>query len=328
MLRSLSQRQLIRVGVISILVLSIVWWRYSTLFPSTDNAYVEANVANIAAQVTGPVQHLYVQNHQAVKAGQLLFTIDPKPFQVALDSATANYTLAEQQVAAASAAVENAEQVVTQRAQASLTARQDGVRTLLLAAKGVLPKQAADDATGRIQELKAVESGALAQLKQARANLGSTGSANATLQQAKSAVEQARLALQYSQVTSPATGVVENLSLRVGDVVNLGVAVFSVVDMSQWWIDANFKETQLERIKPGQKVNVRLDMYSHHAFSGVVDSISESSGAIFSLLPPENATGNWVKVTQRFPVRIRIGDDDPDYPLRVGASASVSVNTV
>ena len=103
--------------------------------------------------------------------------------------------------------------------------------------------------------------------------------------------------------------------------------LFAIVEQKNWWIQANFKETDLSRIKVGQPATIKLDIYPHHVFHGVVEALSQSSGAIFSLLPPENAAGNWVKVTQRFPVRIRISDLDPDYPLRAGASATVKIDT-
>ena len=321
-----SQRKImIGIGCLA-LVAVIAGWRHSALYPGTDNAYVGANLANIAPQITGPVLVLNVHNHQAVKKGQLLFIIDPKPFQVAVDLAAAAYALAQQQVAADAAAVENAQAVVEQRHEEALNAELTGVRSLTLASKGVLSKQAADDAKLHMRDTKAILQGSKAQLKQAQAQLGDLGEKNAALLQAKAVLAQAQLSLFYTHVTAPADGVIENLTMRAGDMVTTATSVFSIIDDGQWWVDANFKETQLERIKPGQAVSVKLDMYSDHEFHGYVENISKGSGSTFSLPPPENATGNWVKVTQRFPVRIRI-QDDPAYPLRVGASASVSVNT-
>lgn len=324
---SLSQRSWIVLGSVVAALAILGGWRYSLYFPSTDNAYVNANVANVSPQITGPVSILKVQNHQAVKAGQLLLVIDPKPFQVALDLAQAAYALANQQVAADAAAVETAAAVVDQRYEEALNAKLTGARSLTLASKGVLSKQAADDATLHMRDSKAALAGSKAQLKQAQAQLGERGSANARLLQAKAAVEQAELSLHYTHVYAPSDGVVENLTLRMGDVVTAATPMFVLIDKSQWWVDANFKETQLERIKPGQSVDISLDMYSHTVFHGRVESISVGSGSTFSLLPPENATGNWVKVTQRFPVRIRILPEEGQAPLRVGASALVSINT-
>jgi membrane fusion protein (multidrug efflux system) len=143
-------------------------------------------------------------------------------------------------------------------------------------------------------------------------------------------LQTAQLNLTYTVVTAPVAGAVTHLSLRPGMVVNTGDQLFAVVDQdADVWVDANFKETQLKRIRPGQTVDIELDMYPGVTFSGKVASVSAANGSIFSLLPPENATGNWVKVTQRFTVRVNV-DSTPwltHYPLRVGASAEVMVNT-
>lgn len=143
---------------------------------------------------------------------------------------------------------------------------------------------------------------------------------------AQANLEKNKLNLQYATVKSPASGWVTNVSVRVGDTVKANDSLFVLIDDDNFWIDANFKETEMEKIRPGQKVDIEIDMYPEHPFSGIVESISGGSGSAFSLLPPENATGNWVKVTQRVPVRIRILNPDPAYPLRVGTSATVTVH--
>jgi membrane fusion protein (multidrug efflux system) len=131
-----------------------------------------------------------------------------------------------------------------------------------------------------------------------------------------------------THVTAPAGGWVTNASLRPGAIVQAGTPAFAIVEDGDWWVDANFKETDLGRIKPGQKASIRLDMYPGLTLDGVVESISAGSGATFSVLPPENATGNWVKVTQRFPIRIKITSaPSPDKPLRLGSSATVTIDT-
>ena len=124
---------------------------------------------------------------------------------------------------------------------------------------------------------------------------------------------------------APTSGTIASLSLRPGSTVSAQAPVFSIISDRDYWVDANFKETQLRRVRPGQRVRVVTDVYPDHVFSGEVQSLSGGSGAAFSLLPPENATGNWVKVTQRVPVRVRILDPDPAHPLRIGTTASVEV---
>lgn len=157
---------------------------------------------------------------------------------------------------------------------------------------------------------------ALLQVEIAKAQIGA----------AKLSYDNANLNLGYTTLIAPDDGYVSNLKLYKGQLVSPEQALFGFIDNKKWWIDANFKETDLDRIKPGQKVEIELDMYSH-SYAGKVDSISYATGSVFSLLPPENATGNWVKVTQRFPVKI-ILKNDPKYPLRVGASATVKVDTL
>lgn len=179
-------------------------------------------------------------------------------------------------------------------------------RTLALVKQKNLSAQAGDDATAKLQ------------------------AATAQLQAAQAALSQARLNLQYAHVVSPVDGWVTNMSLREGNIVGANQPLFALIDNSEYWVDANYKETQLGHIKPGQKAVIEVDMYPSHPFKGVVDSISGGSGTAFSLLPPQNATGNWVKVTQRVPVKIHFVHPDPAYPLRIGTTANVTIylNTI
>jgi membrane fusion protein (multidrug efflux system) len=149
--------------------------------------------------------------------------------------------------------------------------------------------------------------------------------AEAAYNEAKASHEQAKLDLEHTMVTAPVTGVVANLSLRPGTVVPASVPQFAVIGSDQYWVDANFKETELADIRPEDHVEIHVDTYPDHVFHGRVQSVSGGAGTAFSLLPPQNATGNWVKVTQRVPVRIMVTDPDPKYPLRVGTSAEVKV---
>ncbi len=151
--------------------------------------------------------------------------------------------------------------------------------------------------------------------------------AESNLKIAKSNLDKAKLDLEYSVVKAPEDGYIVKLDLRPGAAVSAYQTLFSLIGTRQWWVEANFKETALERIKHGQKAIIVVDIYPNHEFHGVVDNVSRGSGASFSLLPSENATGNWVKVTARFPVRVNIMDTDPNFPLRVGASAVVTINT-
>jgi len=260
---------------------SLIWWVVSRYYVSTDNAYVNANVVQISARVTGSVTALPVRDNQQVKAGDLLFALDPAVFQ-------ANFSNAEAQVDRAKAEL----------SIAGITAE----RTKALVQKHVASTQEGDIAQ--------------AKLKSAEANLAV----------AEARMTSAHLQLQYTRIVAPVSGWISRLSLRIGDVVTATQPVFALVSNEGFWVDANFRETELAAILVGQTVTVHVDMYPGHAFRGEVESISSGTGAVFSLLPPENATGNWVKVTQRVPVKIRILDPDPEFPLRIGSSATVSIS--
>lgn len=150
--------------------------------------------------------------------------------------------------------------------------------------------------------------------------------AEASLNLAKASLDQAMLDESWTKISSPTSGWVTNVSLGPGDIVAANQPLFALISNSEFWVDANFKETEIEDIHPGQRAVIYVDMYPGHAFEGIVQSISGGTGSAFSLLPPQNATGNWVKITQRVPVRIRVVNPDPEYPLRIGSSASVRIS--
>jgi len=267
--------------ILLLLVGAIIYWWYSQRYVSTNDAYVGANVVQIAPQVSGRVTQLNIKNNQYIAKDAILFTIEQTPFTVANNKAQAELTmaLAKQQ-----------------------NAQRTSERILELVNKKLMPAQNADNVTADLQ------------------------SANAAVQQAQAGVAAAQLNLQYTTISAPTSGWVSNVSLRVGDTVTMDRPVFALISDNEFWVDANFKETDLEYIKPGQKADIDVDMYSNQTFHGVVESISGASGSAFSLLPPENATGNWVKVTQRVPVRVKVIDLKTDEPLRIGTSANVTIH--
>lgn len=304
-----------------------VYWRHGKLYPSTDDAYVEANVVRIAAQVTGPVTRVHVQNQEHVRAGQLLFEIDPRPFDLAVAQARARFQMAVQDVGSDAAAVRAAEAEVQNRKVDLDKARKNARRIVDLRKQGFVSAQAHDDATAAVDAAVAQLAVARARLNQARINLGETGDRNHRVREAEATLKQAELDLAHTKVTAACEGQIAEMSLRPGNTARAGTPVFALVCTDKFWVDANFKETQLERIKPGQPVDIELDMYPGKHFEGRVETISPASGVAFSLLPPQNATGNWVKVTQRVPVRITVASSDAAYPMRVGTSATVTVDT-
>lgn len=254
---------------------------YGTYYLTTDNAYVNANVVQMSARVTGKVEKLYVRNNQYVKQGDRLFDIDAALFQSAVDSARAQVAVSEAELT-----------------KADITAS----RTIKLVNTHFVSPQAGDEVTAN---LKAAE----AQVNFAKAKL-----------------QDALLNLSYTTITAPVNGWVTNLTLRDGDTVAAYQPLFALIDESEFWVDANFKETEMENLKPNQIADIYTDLYPDHLFHGYVETISGGTGSVFSLLPPQNATGNWVKVTQRIPVKVRITDPTSTYPLRIGQSATVTIH--
>ena len=279
-----KQQKIVIFGSIVVLLLIIGYFTYQHFerYPSTDDAYVQANTVNIAAQVSGPVAAIFIHDHALVKKNQRLFQIDPAPFQIAVDHAKANLASANADL---------------------LLAEQNATRTLKLVQIHQSSESSGDDVSSKLADAKAA----------------------VALYQAEFA--KAQLDLEHTNVIAPADGVVTQFVLRPGNYVRAENTLFMLVEQNQFWVDANFKETQLTYIRPGQNATIVLDMYPSKTFTGYVDAVNTASGSQFSLLPPENASGNWVKVTQRFPVKIIIDKTDPSFPLRIGATAEVTVDT-
>lgn len=312
---------------LALIISGYTYWQHQQRYPNTDDAYVQAHVINIAAQISGKVQKVFVRNQQAVTQNQLLFTIDPKPFEIAYQKAQANLQNTLQQIQAAENAAQAAQATLAQREAQLIDAQKKYDRIMPLVKKGYYSKSGADDLIRELTVAKQAVIAAKNELAEAQAKHGKIGDENAQVKAAKSEIAQALLNLQYTKIYAPQNGQLAQLTLQPGQTVTAYEALFSLVDTSQWWVMANMKETNLERIHTGQKAIIYVDMYPSHPFHGVVTSISPGSGSSFSLLPPENATGNWVKVTQRFPVRINIVDATDQFPLRIGASCSITIDT-
>jgi membrane fusion protein, multidrug efflux system len=260
-----------------------------------------------------------------VKAGDALFDIDPRNYEIALDKARAQLDIARQSASQETAGVASAQAVLAQRHAEAANARNTWTRNQELMKSGFLSPQGAENARTQLATAEAAVKAAEANVAQARSTLGRGGDDNAAVQAAAAAVKQAELDLERTHVVSPTSGTIANFSLRPGNTVQPNAPLFVVIADQEYWVDANFKETELNEIRPGQKATIQSDVYPDHVFHGVVQSVSGGSGAAFSLLPPQNATGNWVKVTQRVPVRIRVEDPDPQHPLRIGTTATVKV---
>jgi len=300
-------------------------WHRGQQYESTDNAYVNANVAHIASQVGGQVIAVTAQDNQQVEPGALLLKIDPQPYHIALERAAAQLEQARYQHKRAAASLLDAEAALRQREAELANAEVNQARTQELFQQNLTSKERADQVETQLRVARAAIESARARLAAERANVGSGGERNEHVRQALAAVEQAKLDLRNCDIVAPTAGHVANITVRAGDVISRNQQLFAIIDSSEYWIDANFKETQLAGVQPGQDAEIRIDMYPGKRFKGRVDSISGGSGTAFSLLPAQNAIGNWVKVAQRVPVKIKVLDPDARYPLRIGTSGSVRV---
>jgi membrane fusion protein, multidrug efflux system len=306
----------------------LLYWRHTEIYPSTDNAYTGADVVRVASQINGVVIHVYVQDDDKVASGDPLFDLDPTLYDAALRNARAQFDAA----ASAAGTAADALKAAADKLESKRAALEDAIGKYRDAKAAQKPGQTPSD------QLTAALKGwhdALQAFNDAESEFAKAQDAKITvttptvqLRAAAAGLDKATHDRVQTHVTAPAAGWVTNVSLRPGAIVQAGTPAFAIVEDGDWWVDANFKETDLGRIKPGQKAAIHLDMYPGLTLDGAVESISAGSGATFSVLPPENATGNWVKVTQRFPIRIKITSaPNPDKPLRMGSSASVTIDT-
>jgi len=299
-------------------------------FVDTNNAYVKADKAIIAAEVTGKIVEVAVKENDRVERGQLLFRLDDTPYKFALDRAGAALTQTAQDIAAmklqyrqALAEIELAQNNVayarvTYDRQVGLVERKIGSISDLDDAKHAL------DTALKQQELASQRAAKI--LVDLNGNADVDVEAHPRYQQAKSDRDQAGLDLERTNVVAPFSGIASKKP-EIGTYVERGSAVMSLVSDGDMWIEANFKETDLTYLRPNQRVEVRIDTYPGFEWQGTVQSVSEATGSEFALLPAQNATGNWVKVVQRVAVRITLHQGSDDPPLRSGMSATVTVDT-
>jgi membrane fusion protein, multidrug efflux system len=313
-------RKLLLIGA-SVLVLAgagYFGWEYWTVGRfqvSTDDAYVKADSTTIAPKVSGYIASVLVGDNEPVKAGQVLAKIDDRDFRVALDQANADLTAAKAAVATKLAAL-TAQQSVIDAAQATIAvdqatltfAEQDDKRYAQLASTGYGSVQNAQQSASRLAASRAAVARDTASLANATKQLdvlkAELTQAQATVSRDEALRNQAEFNLSYTTITSAVDGVVGNRTLRVGQYVQAGTQLMAVVPLSAAYIVANYKETQLADVHPGQPVAIAVDTYPGVTFNGHVDSIAPASGQEFALLPPDNATGNFTKVVQRIPVKI------------------------
>ncbi|MFC0308290.1 EmrA/EmrK family multidrug efflux transporter periplasmic adaptor subunit [Gallibacterium trehalosifermentans] len=320
--------------VVLLLIISIIsfvyWLFFVKNFTETDDAYVTGNIIQVSAQVSGSVAKLNTENTDLVKKGDVLLQLDDTDAKLALSQAkhtladvvrkTNQLVFTEKQLSS----LLEAKKIALQQAEEDLARRQSLNKT------GAVSKESYQHAIDAVTIAKSDLAAVQAQLNATKALLLNTSiDQQPNVIQAADNVRQAWLTLQRTKVISPVTGYVAKRSVQVGESIKAGSPLLAVVPLNQIWLEANFKETQLTNIRLNQPATIVFDLYGESVeFAGKVVGIDAGTGSAFSLLPAQNATGNWIKVVQRLPVRIEL---DPEqiqkYPLRIGLSATVEVNT-
>jgi membrane fusion protein (multidrug efflux system) len=328
------KRKLLLIGLAIIVILGGLgvwaWYEvYGRWSESTDDAYVNGNVVEITPQVTGTVVSIGADDGDLVREGQVLVQFDPNDSEVALQSAEANLGKVVRQVRGLYSNVDGIKaQLAAQRAEVK-KAQDNYTRRRNLAAGGAISQEelshAQDDLTSAKNALNNIQQ----QLETSTALVDDTSVAShPDVKAAAAQLRQAYLSNARSTLIAPVTGYVAKRTVQLGQRVQPGTALMAVIPLDQLWIDANFKETQLGKMRIGQPVDIEADLYgSDVKYSGTVDSVGAGTGSAFALLPAQNATGNWIKIVQRVPVRIHINSDElAQHPLRIGLSTVVDVN--
>jgi membrane fusion protein (multidrug efflux system) len=304
---------------------------------STDNAYVRGDVTGLAPKIAGYVTAVEVQDNQAVRAGDVLFWIDDRDYRARLAQAVANVEAAQARLGNVAAEVQLQHALIRQaeaqmrsaEAELNLATKASDRRRELIRTDAVSQAQVdeSDAARSRTEAAVAAAAAALEAQRQRIAVLDAQREAAvAAVAQARAAEELAQIDLDNTVVRAPIGGVIGNRQVRIGRLVVPGASLMDIVPVDDLWVVANFKETQIKHIRAGQHVRVTVDGYPHETFEGVVDSFSPGSGSAFSLLPADNATGNFVRVVQRVPVKIRLVGNPPHGRLVPGLSARVDID--
>jgi len=329
-----GRRKRALMAVAAVFVLALLAWLLWYAFVGrwhveTDDAYVQGNVVEVTPQVAGTVVAINAEDGMKVVAGQVLVQLDPNDARVALEQAKANLATTVRQVRGLYNAVEAGQAELRAREVALRKAREDVARREGMVASGAVSAEELAHARDALAAAEAALSSAREDLSRNRALVDATELASQPQVQAAAAeVRAAYLELQRASIVAPVTGYVAQRKVQLGQRVAPGAPLMTVVPLEQAWVEANFKETQLDKLRLGQPVRLTADVYgSGVEFDGRLASLGLGTGAAFSLLPAQNASGNWIKIVQRVPVRIELDPEQlAEHPLRLGMSMAVDVS--
>ncbi|MGA8865041.1 MAG: HlyD family secretion protein [Gallionella sp.] len=319
-------------GGIVFIAIATVFYLTGGRIVSTDDAYVQAAHVDISSNIAGRITKIFVKESQRVHQGDPLFELDDRDYKIAIVDAKAKLANARLQIAALKATYKQRQANEIAATATLLYQKNEFEREKLLASKGIASQAQLEQARNALSDATQKLSAARQEQRNVLSLLGNDLSLNINdhpaVQEAQAMLDRAQLNLSYTLIKAPMDGIVSKVDhLQPGDYINAAAPLFSLTSGRIVWVEANFKETELANMVPGQKATIEIDAYPNRTFHGSVESFSSGTGSSFSLLPPENATGNWVKVVQRLPVRINIDDLDPQSPLASGLSAIVNVDT-
>lgn len=326
------KKQFALIGVpVLILAGALFFWLQGGRHVSTENAFVKADIAQIASEVPGRIVELRIQDHAKVAAGDVLLRLDPTPYQLALAKADAEIDSARAAVNQLKASLEEI-RAETREAENKLAYLQTQARRQReLSGRGVASAAKVEQSNSEEQEGEDRLSVLHQRIARVEASLGGKPDRPtdqfAAVREKIALRDRAALDLAYTEIKAPKSGVVVNFRLQLGEQVKVQTPLFAVVTDRRPWLEANFKETDLTHVRVGQKAKVVLDMHPDVTWDAEVESISPATGAEFAILPAQNASGNWVKVVQRLPVRLRLIEQPGEPPLRAGMTAYVSIDT-
>ncbi len=313
-----------------VILIAITLYLNGGRYATTDNAYIKSDMVMISALVSSPLSKVHVEENQFVQPGDVLFSLDDEVFRIALERTNAQLEAARRTILSDRAAhLEKRQELVLAKSELEFAERQHN-RQKKLATSKVVSESALDEARQNV--LRASQRIAILENDLARSLADFGGDINSPIEshpdfvEAKARRDQAKLDLDRTVVKAPFAGIVGNVP-QPGDFVRTGLPVMALVSSGDYRVEANFKETDLAFVREGQPVKVSIDTYPGLTLDGVVESISQATGAEYSILPPQNASGNWVKVVQRISVRIQFQESAEQPPLRAGMSCHVEIDT-